>query len=140
MKNSNQSKVELRPRRVFSVQIRIQTVKDIEDGKCSVLQASRELSVSYQTVYRWIYTYSRYLSKNKVMVVEDESEAYRTQELLKEKQNLLAELGRKQLEIDVLKKMIELAEAEFGVDLKKNLDTKPSPGSKRKETHKKGRK
>ena len=140
MRNSNQSKVELKPKRVFSIQIRKQVVKDIEAGKCSVLQVSRELSVSSQSIYRWIYTYSRYLSKNKVMVVEDESEAYRTQELLKEKQKLLAELGQKQLEIDILKKMIELAEAEYGVDLKKISGTKLSPGSKRKETRKKGRK
>ena len=140
MKNSNQSKAELKPKRVFSVQIRKQVVKDIEAGKCTVLQASRELSVSSQSVYRWIYTYSRYLSKNKVMVVEDESEAYRTQELLKEKERLLAELGKKQLENDILKKIIELAEAEFGVDLKKISDTRSSPGSKRKEIPKKGRK
>lgn len=140
MRNSNQTKAELKPQRVFSVQIRKQVVKDIEAGKCTVLQASRELSVSSQSVYRWIYAYSRYLSKNKVMVVEDESEAYRTQELLKEKERLLAELGKKQLENDILKKIIELAEAEFGVDLKKISDTRSSPGSKRKETPKKGRK
>ena len=55
----------------FSKKVKQDTVKDIEKGKCSVLDASRELQVHQQTIYNWIYKFSSYLSKNKVLIVED---------------------------------------------------------------------
>jgi len=125
-----QKKSSLSQHRTFSMAIRRQTVKDIEDGKCSVLEASRELSVTVSAVYKWVHLYSRYLSKNKVMVVEDKSEAYRSKELEKRLKEAEAALGRKQMEIDFLNKLIEFANEEFKTDLKKNLLNGPSPGSK----------
>jgi hypothetical protein len=38
-------------------------------------------------------------------------------------------VGQKQLKIDYLEKLIELAGDELGMDLKKNSDTKPSSGT-----------
>lgn len=128
MKN-NQTRESLKQRRVFSEQIRKQTVKDIERGKCTVLQASRELQVSEQSIYNWIYVYSRYLSKNQVMVVEHKSEAYRSKELEQRIKELEAALGRKQLENELLSKIIELANEEYKTDLKKNLSSRHSNGS-----------
>jgi transposase-like protein len=58
-------KKSLRQNRQFSEVVKRQTVKDIEQGKCTVLEASRELSVSIQAVYAWIYKYSGYLQKKK---------------------------------------------------------------------------
>lgn len=123
-------KPSLQQKRVFSEAIRRQTVKDIEAGKCSVLEASRELSVSRGAVYKWVHLYSRYLAKNKIMVVEDKSEAYRTKALEKRLHDMEAALGRKQMEIDFLNKIIDLANEEFRTDLKKNLPKEPSDGSK----------
>jgi hypothetical protein len=40
-------------------------------------------------------------------------------------------VGQKQLNIDFLEKMIELANVQYGVDIKKNFDTPPSTGSKK---------
>jgi transposase len=130
MNKQLQKKSSLNQHRTFSMAIRRQTVKDIEDGKCSVLQASRELSVTAGAVYKWVHLYSRYLSKNKVMVIEDKSEAYRSKELEKRLKEAEAALGRKQMEIDFLNKLIEFANEEFKTDLKKNLLNGPSPGSK----------
>lgn len=130
MNKKLEKKSSLRPHRIFSEAIRRQTVKDIEAGKCSVLQASRELSVTAGAVYKWVHLYSRYLSKNKVMVVEDKSEAYRSMELEKRLKEAEAALGRKQMEIDFLNKLIEFANEEFKTDLKKNLLNKPLPGFK----------
>jgi transposase len=121
MERKEQNKKSLKPRRVFSEQIRKQIVQDIEKNKCSVLEASRELGVHFQTIYNWIYRYSRYLSKNKIMVVEDKSESYRSKELEKQIKELEAALGRKQMEIDLLNKIIELASEKFQTDIKKNL-------------------
>ena len=130
MNKKLQKKSSLNQHRTFSMGIRRQTVKDIEDGKCSVLEASRELSVTASAVYKWVHLYSRYLSKNKVMVVEDKSESYRSKELEKRLKDAEAALGRKQMEIDFLNKLIEFANEEFKTDLKKNLLNGPSPGSK----------
>jgi transposase len=118
-----------RQQRVFSVEIKKQVVRDIEQGKCSVSQARRELGVCEQSIYNWIKQYSRYLHSNKRLVVEDKSEAYRTRELEKRIQGLEAALGRKQMEIDLLSKVIELANEEYQTDIKKNLSRTASNGS-----------
>lgn len=51
---------------------------------------------------------------------------------LKEMQKRISDLerivGQKQLNIDFLEKMIELAKAQYGIDIKKNSDTPPSTG------------
>lgn len=124
----------IKPRRIFSETVKRTIVKDIERGKCSVLEASRELTVSDVSIYNWIYKYSLHLKKNRVMVVEDQSESYKSRELEKRILELEAAVGRKQIEIDILNKIIELANAEFDTDLKKNSEQQLSSVS----TSKKG--
>ena len=58
-----------------------------------------------------------------------ESEDYKSKQLEKRVQELEAALGRKQLEIDFLNKMIEKGKEELGVDLKKKFFTPPFSGS-----------
>lgn len=123
------TKSQLRQPRVFSATIRKQVVNDIESGKCSVSQAQAELGVSRQSVYKWIHRYSRHLSKNRVMVVEDNSEAYRSRELEKKIKDLEAALGRKQMELDYINKLMELAGKDLGIDLKKNTAMPPWNGT-----------
>ena len=57
------------------------------------------------------------------------SESYKTRELEKRIQELDASLGRKQLEVDFLNKMIELGSEQVGVDIKKKFSTPPFNGS-----------
>jgi transposase-like protein len=122
-------KTSLRQRKVFSETVRKQVVKDIEIGKFTVLEASRELSVSDKSIYSWIHRYSRYLKKNKVLVVEEKSEAYKSKQLQEQIRELEATVGRKQMEIDLLNKVIELAGEEYHTDLKKNFSKRPLSGS-----------
>jgi len=110
-----------RQNRIFSEDVKKQVVRDIEKGKCTVTQATSELSVSYTSIYKWMYKYSLSLHKDRVLVVENKSEAYRSNELQKRITELEAALGRKQMEIDLLNKVIELAGKEQNVDLKKNF-------------------
>ena len=128
-KNKSKKRTGLRVRRIFSESIRKQTVKDIENGRCTVLEASRELQVSDKSIYNWLGRYSRYLGKNKTLIVEEKSEAYRTRQLEQRIKELEAALGRKQLEMDLLNKIIELANEEYGTDLKKSLPSRPSNGT-----------
>ena len=58
-----------------------------------------------------------------------DSESYKTKELEKKIQELEAALGRKQMEIDFLNKLIDQGKEELGVDLKKKPFTPPSSGS-----------
>lgn len=113
----------------FSNKVKQDTVKDIEKGKCSVLEASRELQVCQQTIYNWIYKFSSYLSKNKILIVEDKSEVSKTKELEKLLQESQAALGRKQMELDLLNKMIEIADKDLKIDLKKSFSKKVWNGS-----------
>jgi transposase-like protein len=113
----------------FSDVVKKQTVQDIEQGKCTVLEASRELSVSVNSIYQWVYKYSGYLQKGKILMVEDQSEAYKTKALEKKLQEAEAALGRKQMEVDFLNKLIELAGADLKMDLKKNFSNHASNGT-----------
>ncbi len=129
MKTKKQAKFYIKEHRIFSEQIRRETVKNIESGRCTVKQASDELLVSETAIYKWIYRYSRYLTKKKNMIIEDQSEAFRSKELEKKVKELEAIVGRKQMEIDILNKVIDLANEEFKTDLKKNLSRDRSNGS-----------
>lgn len=124
-----QRKRKTRQRRIFSIEIRKQTVHDIEKGRCTVSEATRELNVSNVSIYKWIEKYSGYSQKNQLLIVENKSESYRSKELEKQVKDLEAALGRKQLEIDFLNKLIEQAGEEYKTDLKKNFSTPASNGS-----------
>ena len=127
-----QNKRKTFQRRVFSLEIRKQTVQDIEKGRCTISEAMRELQVSSTSIYKWIEKYSRYSQKNQLLIVENKSESYRSKELEKQVKELEAALGRKQLEIDFLNKLIEQAGSEYKTDLKKNFSTAALNGSELK--------
>ena len=123
------SKSSLRPARIFSEPLKKKAVNDIESGKMSVSAVSREYQVCNQSVYRWLNKYSGHLQSSRRIVIEMNSETNKSKELEKRIKDLEAALGRKQLEIDYLNKMIEIGSEETGVDLKKKFGTPPSSGS-----------
>lgn len=130
-------KLSLKPRRIFSDKLKKKVVKDIEQGKVSVLGASREYAIRPQTAYNWLKKYSAHLHPSTTLVIQMDSEQYRSRELEKKIAELEAALGRKQLEIDYLNKLIEIAGQDTGIDLKKNINI-PASGGTRKISSKKG--
>lgn len=122
------TKKSIRQVRIFSDSIKKQIVKDIEQGKCSVSEASQELQVSDQSIYNWIYRYSLYLKKNMRLIVEDKSEKYHSKQLEQKIKELEAALGRKQMELDLLNKVIDLAGKTYNTDIKKNFLSHPLNG------------
>jgi transposase len=116
-------------KRIFSQEIKRKIVKDIEKGKASVLEVSREYEVSTVSVYNWLDQYSTYLKKGAKLVVELSSEGYRSKELEKKVKDLEATLGRKQMEVEFLNKLIEVASKDLGIDIKKKSSIIPSTGS-----------
>lgn len=55
------------------------------------------------------------------MIIQQDSEAAKTQELLKRVAELERVLGQKQMEIDYQSKLIEVASKELDIDLKKSF-------------------
>ncbi|MEM6263364.1 MAG: transposase [Bacteroidota bacterium] len=134
-KKSSFSKNSSRTIRTFSDTFKRQKVQEIEQGTYTVLQVSRLYEVSPTSVYRWLYKYSTHYQKGIRQVVEMESEAKKTQRIMNQLAKTEQALGQKQLQIDYLEKLIELASSELGVDLKKSFDTESWPISTNTSKH-----
>lgn len=118
-----------RRRRIFSEDFKKQKVREIEMKMTTITVVSKTYQVRCSNVRKWVEKYSSNYKKGVRLVVEMESE---TQKLLALQQKI-AELervvGQKQIIIDFQAKMIELAEATYGVDIKKKFDSAPSSTS-----------
>ena len=112
---------KLQKKRQFSEQIKRQAVADFRAGKHTARELADLYHCSYQTIYQWIYKYSPADSPS-VNVVEM---AKSTDQKVKDLQHKIAELermlGQKQIQIDLQDKMLELAEKEYDLNLKKIL-------------------
>lgn len=106
-------------RRVFSRAFKVKKVKEIEQKKVTIAQVSRAYAVSKTSIHRWINEYGSANEKIERVIVEEKSD---TAILLKYEKKI-AELerlvGQKQVLIDFQAKMIELAEKEYRIDIKK---------------------
>lgn len=108
-------------------------VSEYESGQHSALELSRLHNLSLKVVYNWIYKYSNY-NKQKIRVVEmSESSTKKVKDLEQKIKELEGIVGRKQIEIDYLSKMIEIASEDLGVDIKKNINTPRSVISEKTE-------
>ena len=114
------TKLQIRQRRIFSDTFKKEKVSDIASGLSSVKEICELYEVSRTAVYKWIYKYSPHYEQGTVQVVQMESEATKTKLLKSRVVELEAALGRKQLEIDLLTKLIELANKDLQIDIKKN--------------------
>jgi transposase-like protein len=122
-------KTSLEVRRIYSETFRRQRVLDIEQGLLTVLETSRLYGIPYQTIYKWIHKYSTTMKHKARQVVELESEEHKTKALLERVAELERVVGHKQLEIDLLKKLVDAAEEELGPDWKKKQSSTSSSGS-----------
>jgi transposase len=84
--------------------------------------------ISRTTVYQWLYKYSTHYQKDTKIVVQMESEAIKTKQLLERQAELERIIGQKQMEIDLLNKLMEIASQELKTDIKKNFLDKLSTG------------
>lgn len=117
---SSTSKLKIKQRRIFSEAFKKEKVADLNSGLTSIKEICQLYEVSRTAVYQWIYKYSPHHERGTTQVVQMKSEASKTAVLKSRVLELEAALGRKQLEIDLLNKLIELATNDLGIDLKKN--------------------
>lgn len=125
-------KTGLRVQRIYSEGLKKEIVNLIEGGQLSVTQAMRDYGVaSKQTVYDWLYKYSRNLKRGTRIVMEKDSVDHSIEELRKQIRDLEAALGRKSLEAELYQHIVDLASQEYKTDFKKTFGDKLSPGLKK---------
>lgn len=109
------------PRRIryFSEELKQKLVREIENNLVTVAEVSREYQVRRWSIYQWIYKYSSMRKKQVKMVVESKSLTKQITNLKEKIKNLEHLVGQKQITIEYLEKMIELAEKDLGIDIKK---------------------
>ena len=105
--------------RIFSASFKEEKVREIEEKKITASELSRLYEVSLTSIYRWKEQYSRHYRKGVRMVIEKESESVKRLELENKVSELERLLGRKQVEIEYLNKVIEEGGKLLGEDLKK---------------------
>lgn len=121
--------MEIRPSRRFSEEFKKSKVKELIEKQITVTQLHKLYGVTRTAVYKWLYRYSADHERKSTLVVQMESESYRTQRLQQRIAELERTIGQKQLEIDFLNKLFELASNEIGYDVKKNFSLKLSNGT-----------
>jgi transposase len=116
-------------RREFSEEFKRKIVDDFEKGVLSVPQMERYYGISNRSIYKWIYKYSTYNEKNIRIVEMKDSQTHKLKALEEKVKELERAVGQKQIKIDYLEKMIDLAKETYSIDIKKNSNTPPSGGS-----------
>lgn len=119
----------LRKHRKYSDEFKRQIVADFETGDFSVPQLEKLHGVSNKSIYDWIYKFSTFNEKGYRVVEMKDSSSKKMQALEARNKELEAALGRKQIQLDYLEKMVELAKTELDIDIKKNYSTPQSTGS-----------
>jgi transposase-like protein len=119
---------EERQNRRFSDKFKQQKVKEIESGKTTVTQISRAYEVRRGTVYKWVRKYSPLYQRKERMIIERRSDTAKILTLQEEVRVLEQAVGQKQIQIDVLEKLIEIAEETYGLAIKKNTSSRRSSG------------
>ena len=119
----------IRKQRKYSEAFKKQLVAEFESGKYSVYELVHLHGLANQTVYNWIYKYSIFNEKGYRIVESNQNSRKQLKRLEARIQELEAVLGRKQIKLEYLEKLIELASEELEVDLKKNYSNRPLLGS-----------
>ena len=123
---------KLQKQRVYSDEFKREIVSLFESGKFSVLQLEKLYGVSDSAIYRWIYKFSTFNEKGIRIVEMKESSTSKLKELEEKVRQLERIVGQKQIQIDFLEKMIDIAKEDLQIDIKKNYNTQPSNGSEGK--------
>lgn len=119
---------QIRKQRKFTVDFKKEIVKDFESGKYSVSDLMKLHNIAGTQIYNWIYKYSTVNKKGYRVVEMKESSELKVKELEQKVRELERIVGSKQIKIDFLEKMIELAKTDLDIDIKKNYSTPQSNG------------
>ena len=119
----------IRKQRKYSEEFKRRIVADFESGKFSVLQLEKLHGIRNPVIYRWIYKLSTFNEKGYRIVEMEDSSDKKIRGLEARIKELEGAVGRKQIKIDYLEKMMDMAGEELDIDIKKNFATPRSDGS-----------
>jgi transposase len=120
---------EIRKRRRYSEDFKKRIVASFEKGEFSVLQLEKLYGIGNTSIYNWVYRYSNFNEKGCRIVEMENSNQNKLKELVKKVKELEQMVGQKQIAIEYLEKMIELAKTDLNIDIKKNYSLPQSVGS-----------
>jgi transposase len=115
---------EIRVRRSFSPEFRRKKVEEIECRISTVSEISREYQVTRAAVYKWIAQYSSTMKKKERLIVEAESDTRKLAAFQQRIAELERLLGQKQIQLEFMEKIIDIAEETYQVDIKKKFGGK----------------
>lgn len=131
MKKVNYFDHETKPQyqRHFSEDFKKKKVRELEKNITSIPDICRTYTVSRTSIYNWVYKYSVMAKKQLKQVVEAKSDTQKIKALEERIKELERIVGQKQLLLEFKDKMIEIAEATYGVDIKKKVGSRLSSGT-----------
>ena len=89
-------------------------------------EVCRQYEVSKTAVYRWLKKFGKKADKPERVIIEQLSDTQELLRLKKQVADLERLVGQKQVLLEFKDKMIELAELQYGVDIKKKFSTEAS--------------
>jgi transposase-like protein len=113
-------------RRNYSKEFKLELVSLFEKGKFSVSQLGKLYGVCPTMIYHWIYKFSRFNEKGCRVIEMKQSSISKIKELEQKIRDLERLVGQKQIKIDFLEQVIEVANEELNTDIKKKSSTPPS--------------
>lgn len=111
--------MEQRFRRQFDLDLKLDLVKQIEKGELRVSEVSHLYNVSSTAVYKWLGKYSDLYKIQTRVIVEKKSISKKNKELEARIKELEAALGRKEMRVDYLERVIKSASDRLGEDIEK---------------------
>jgi transposase len=117
-----------RQNRYFSESFRKKKVREIERNLTTVKEVSKEYEVSTTAVYKWLHRYSKLYQRQVRQVVEPMSDTRKIKALQDKIKELEQVVGQKQIKLEFYEKMMDLAEQEYGIPIKKKLGSAPCFG------------
>jgi transposase len=113
----------IRKKRAFSEAYKRELVRLFESGKFSVLQLGKLYGIQISVIYRWIYTYSQFNESGYRIIEMKQSSTNKLKVMEQRIKELEKIVGQKQIKIDFLEEMINVAKEELKIDIKKKSFT-----------------
>lgn len=125
------SKFKLNEHRYFSETFKREKVNEILSKKTTIKDLASLYEIATPVIYRWLKKYSPVKLSGIKIHYEMESEEQKTLFYKEKVAELERMVGCKQIEIEFLNKILELASKELKMDLKKSFSTPVSNGSEK---------
>ncbi|MEY4925636.1 MAG: hypothetical protein RI894_72 [Bacteroidota bacterium] len=108
----------------YSTEYKKEIVRRLDAKETTIAALLRdETGLSSASVYRWLELYSPKYQKAVIQVTELASESERSKRFEAENKKLLGIIGAQQVEVMYWKTLVDVAEAYYNIDIKKNCLT-----------------